>query len=117
MYQAVWNDVVLAESEQTIRVEGNHYFPPQSLNSAYFADTSLTSQCAWKGTATYYTLTVDGQKNTNAAWKYPNPTPAAEKIRDYVAFSNGVRVVKVQQDGERRENAFVALCRRIMPGK
>ncbi|WP_233204659.1 DUF427 domain-containing protein [Cryobacterium sp. Y62] len=68
MYQAVWNNVVLAESEETVRVEGNHYFPPESLNSAYFADASLTSQCPWKGTAKYYTLSVDGPKNANAAW-------------------------------------------------
>ena len=95
MYQAVWNDVVLAESDETILVEGNQYFPTESLNSAYFSRTSLTSQCPWKGTAKYYTLTVDGQENVNAAWYYPTPTLAAENIRDHVAFGNGVRVVKV----------------------
>ena len=67
MYQAVWNDVVLAESNETILVEGNQYFPTESLNSAYFSRTSLTSQCPWKGTAKYYTLTVDGQENVNDA--------------------------------------------------
>ena len=95
MYRAVWNDVVLAESDETILVEGNQYFPTESLHSAYFSRTSLTSQCPWKGTAKYYTLSVGGQENANAAWYYPTPTPAAENIRDHVAFGNGVRVVKV----------------------
>ena len=117
MYQAIWNDVVLAESEETIRVEGNHYFPPKSLISAHFSKASQTSQCPWKGTAQYYTLSVDGQKNANAAWYYPNPTPAAENIRNYVAFSNGVRVVTVQENGDPRVNPFVALCRRVMTRK
>jgi uncharacterized protein (DUF427 family) len=117
MYQAVWNDVVLAESEDTVRVEGNHYFPPESLNSTYFSNAPMASQCPWKGTAKYYTLSVDGQRNANAAWYYPNPTPAAENIRNFVAFSNEVRIVTAPQDGDRRENPFVALCRRIMTRK
>jgi uncharacterized protein (DUF427 family) len=70
MYQAIWNDVVLAESNETLRVEGNQYFPPKSLVSAHFSKASLTSQCPWKGTAEYYTVSVDGQKNANAACYY-----------------------------------------------
>ncbi|MDJ0349001.1 DUF427 domain-containing protein [Cryobacterium sp. PH29-G1] len=117
MYQAIWNDTVLAESEETVRVEGNHYFPQESLNSAYFSRDSLTSQCPWKGTAKYYTLAVDGQKNVQAAWYYPTPTPAAESIRNHVAFGKGVHIVKVKDDGDRKENPFVALCHRIMNRK
>ena len=117
MYQAVWNGVVLAESKETIRVEGNHYFPPESLDTAYFSDASKTTGCPWKGTAKYYTISVAGQKNANAAWYYPHPTPAAENIRDYVAFWNGVRVVQVNADGAPRENPFVALCHRLMNRK
>ena len=64
MYQAVWNDVVLAESEDTVRVEGNHYFPPESMNSTYFSSAPMTSQCPWKGTAKYYTLSVGGGRET-----------------------------------------------------
>ncbi|MDJ0354300.1 DUF427 domain-containing protein [Pseudarthrobacter sp. PH31-O2] len=111
MYQAIWNDVVLAETDTTTRVEGNHYFPPDSLKSVYFNVSPTTSHCPWKGTAKYYTLSVDGHQNADAAWYYPSPSPAAEHIRDYVAFWNGVRVVKA------RENPLTALCRRITTRK
>ncbi len=117
MYQGLWNDVVLAESDETIRVEGNQYFPPESLTMEYFSAGPMVSQCPWKGTAKYYTLSVNGRANADAAWYYPNPTPAAENIRNYVAFWNGVRVVKTQHDSDTRENPFVALCHRIMKRK
>ncbi len=94
-YQASWNGVVLAESEQTIRVEGNQYFPPGSLNREYFTDSQTTSHCPWKGAAKYYTLTVGGAANPDAAWYYPQPSQAAENIRGHVAFWNGVKVVKL----------------------
>jgi len=117
MFQAVWNDVVLAESEETVRVEGNHYFPHESLNSSYFSRATHSSNCPWKGTAKYYTLAVAGETKTNAAWYYPQPTAAAENIRNHVAFGSGVRIVKVRADGDHRDNAFVTLCRRIMTRK
>lgn len=91
--QAIWNDTVLAESDTTIEVEGNHYFPPDSIRSQYFRPTDTSTICAWKGTASYYTLTVDGEENVDAAWYYKTPTPAAEQITGYVAFWKGVDVV------------------------
>ena len=91
--KAVWNDVVLAESDATIVIEGNHYFPPTSLNREYFADSSRSTSCPWKGRASYYTIDVDGDRKEAAAWTYPSPKAEAEQIRDYVAFWNGVNVV------------------------
>lgn len=90
--RAVWNGAVLAESEDTIVVEGNHYFPPDSLHREYFIDSSSHSVCPWKGTASYLTVVVDGQSNPDAAWTYPQPKAAAEQIADHVAFWKGVRV-------------------------
>jgi uncharacterized protein (DUF427 family) len=92
MMRAVWNGVVLAETPRTVRVEGNHYFPPESLRREYFSDSSTTSVCPWKGLAHYYTIVVNGAANPDAAWRYPNPSPAAHQIKDHVAFWNGVRV-------------------------
>lgn len=117
MYQAIWNDVVLAETDMTIRVEGNHYFPPDSLKSEYFTVSPTTSQCPWKGSAKYYTLSVNGHQNANAAWYYPSPAPAAENIRNHVAFWNGVRVVNTRKAGDVRGNPLMALCRRITTRK
>ncbi len=94
MYRAIWNDVVLAESGHTVRVEGNHYFPPDSIKSEYFTNSSTTPQCPWKGAASYYTITANGKVNRDAAWYYPRPSTAAANIRDHVAFWNGVRVIE-----------------------
>jgi uncharacterized protein (DUF427 family) len=94
MFQAVWHGAVLAESDQAVRVEGNYYFPPGSLRMEYFTPSQMTSVCPWKGTASYYDVTVDGSVNPNAAWYYPRPSPAARQIRDHVAFWNGVKVVR-----------------------
>ena len=94
MLQAVWNGVVLAESDQTVKVEGIHYFPPGALNREYFTPSRTTSVCPWKGTASYYDITVNGSVNRDAAWYYPRPSPAAGQIRDYVAFWHGVKVVR-----------------------
>lgn len=91
--QAVWNGKVLAESDETIVVEGNHYFPPSSVAQAHFKHSDHHTTCHWKGVASYFDLEVDGQRNPNAAWYYPEPSQAAEKIRDYVGFWQGVRVV------------------------
>jgi uncharacterized protein (DUF427 family) len=92
MARAVWNGAVLAESDQTVQVEGNDYFPPDSLNKEYFTESSTTSRCPWKGLAHYYDVVVDGKTNDDAAWYYPQPSDAAQEIRDHVAFWNGVQV-------------------------
>jgi uncharacterized protein (DUF427 family) len=88
----MWNGAVVAESDRTIVVEGNHYFPPEALNREYFADSSTRTVCPWKGEASYYSLTVDGSTNPDAAWTYRDPSSAAADIRGYVAFWRGVVV-------------------------
>ena len=90
--RAIWNGAVLAESDKTIVVEGNHYFPPDSVNREYLQESSTHSTCPWKGQASYYSVVVDGQVNRDAAWYYPNPNPAAAQIKDHVAFWRGVTV-------------------------
>ena len=90
--RAVWNGAVLAESERTVEVEGNHYFPPESLNMEYFRKADLVTVCGWKGTASYYSVDVGGKTNRDCAWYYAEPNEAAEKIKGMVAFWNGVTV-------------------------
>jgi uncharacterized protein (DUF427 family) len=90
--QAVWNDTVIAESVDTVVVDGNHYFPPDSIHSQFFKLSATTSVCLWKGTASYYTLDIDGKHNPDAAWYYPETKQAAENIRGRVAFWKGVEV-------------------------
>jgi uncharacterized protein (DUF427 family) len=90
--KATWNGATLAESNDTIVVEGNHYFPPESINDDLFKKTDHQSECPWKGTAHYYSITVDGDQNKNAAWYYPEPKEAAKEITNHVAFWNGVEV-------------------------
>ena len=90
--KAIWNHQVIAESHDTLVIENNHYFPPESLNSAYLEASDHTSYCGWKGEANYYHVVVDGQTNANAAWTYRDPKPEAESIRNYVAFWKGVEV-------------------------
>lgn len=97
MMRAVWNGAVLAEAPRTVRVEGNHYFPPDSLRRDFFSESPTQSVCPWKGLACYYTVTVDDKVNTDAAWYYPHPTPLARRIRDHVAFWNGVHVEGEQE--------------------
>lgn len=92
MARAVWNGAVLAESDETVMVEGNHYFPPASIERRYFVDSDTRTVCPWKGTASYYNIVVDGNENRGAAWYYPDPKPAAKEIRDHVAFWRGVRI-------------------------
>ncbi|MDR3084365.1 MAG: DUF427 domain-containing protein [Streptomyces sp.] len=92
MMRAMWNGVVLAETPRTKVVEGNHYFPPESLHREYFTDSPTKSLCPWKGLARYYTVTVDGIPNPDAAWHYPHPTILARRIKNHVAFWNGVTV-------------------------
>jgi uncharacterized protein (DUF427 family) len=90
--RAIWNGAILAESDQTIVVEGNHYFPPDSLHLEYFADSDTHTVCPWKGAASYLTVVVDGRRNPDAAWVYRNPSGAAAPIAGYVAFWRGVLV-------------------------
>lgn len=90
--KATWNGVVLAESNDTIVVEGNHYFPADSIKREHFQESNTHTTCPWKGEASYYSVVVDGQVNKDAAWYYPNPKPAASEIKDHVAFWRGVKV-------------------------
>jgi len=92
MAKAIWNGVVLAESDETVIVEGNHYFPHAAINPDYFTESTATSQCPWKGMANYFDVVVDGKVNAGAAWIYKDPKPAAADIRDHVAFWRGVAV-------------------------
>lgn len=92
MATATWNGKVIAQSDETVVVEGNHYFPPDSVRSEYLKESSHSSICPWKGTASYYTLVVDGAENKDAAWYYPQPKEAAEQIRDRIAFWRGVQI-------------------------
>ena len=92
MPKATWGGVVLAESDNCVVVEGNHYFPPESIHSDYFKPAADTTICPWKGTAHYYDIEVNGKRNPGAAWCYPDPTAAAAGIKDRVAFWRGVKV-------------------------
>ncbi len=94
MPKAIWNGAVLAESDQTIVVEGNHYFPPDSINRQYFSESQTHTRCFWKGVASYYNVTVDGKTNKDAAWYYPSTSPEAKDIQGYVAFWRGVEIKK-----------------------
>lgn len=92
MAKAIWNGVVLAESDKTLIVEGNHYFPPESVNKDVFKESTTHTTCPWKGLASYYTVVVDGKENKDAAWFYPEPKPVIKEIKDHVAFWRGVTV-------------------------
>ena len=91
--KAIWNGQVIAESPDTVVVEGNHYFPLESVNRAVLEQSRTTTVCPWKGTANYYSLSVNGAHNPDAAWYYAQPKPAAEQIAGRVAFWRGVEVV------------------------
>jgi len=90
--KAVWNGATLAESERTIVVEGNHYFPPDAVKREHFQASATHTICSWKGEASYLTVAVDGRTNEDAAWFYASPKPEAAEIKDYVAFWHGVTV-------------------------
>ena len=92
MAKATWEGSVLAESPRTVLVEGNHYFPPGSVDKKYLRPSSETSVCPWKGKASYYDVEVNGKTNPGAAWYYPEPKEAAKEIKDHVAFWRGVKV-------------------------
>ncbi len=92
MPKAIWNGVVLAESDRCEVVEGNQYFPPESIDRACFKESDTHTVCGWKGTASYYDIVVNGQTNKDAAWYYPNPQDAATQIKGYIAFWHGVQI-------------------------
>ena len=92
--KAIWNDTVIAESDDTIVVEGNHYFPPEAIKEKFFKQSQTHTVCGWKGTASYYDVEVNGSTNSDAAWYYPETSDLAKNIKGYVAFWNGVDVVK-----------------------
>ena len=90
--KAIWNGAVLAESDDTVVVEGNHYFPPDSISREHFRESETHTVCPWKGKASYYDVVVGGEVNRDAAWYYPQPKDAAKEIKDRVAFWHGVKV-------------------------
>lgn len=92
MYTATWNGAVIAQSDKTVEIEGNQYFPFDSVNASVLVDSNTTSNCPWKGTANYYSLSVDGETNTDAVWVYREPKDAAKEIAGHVAFWRGVEV-------------------------
>lgn len=94
MPKAMWNNAVLADSTQYQEVEGNYYFPADSINKQYFKKSDYQTVCPWKGTAHYYHIEVNGQMNENAAWYYPDPKEAAKHIKNHIAFWKGVKVLK-----------------------
>ncbi len=90
--KAIWNNKIIAESDDTVVVEGNHYFPPESINKEYFKESQTHTVCPWKGTASYYDVEVDGKVNSDAAWYYPEVSELAKGIKGYIAFWHGVQV-------------------------
>ena len=92
--KAIWNGEIIAESDNTIVVENNHYFPKDSVKPDYLTGSPTHTTCPWKGLASYYSLSVDGKTNPDAAWYYPDPKPAASQIKDYIAFWKGVNITE-----------------------
>lgn len=90
--KATWNGATIAESNDTVVIEGNHYFPREAIGQEYFQDSSTHTTCPWKGEASYFNVVVNGEVNKDAAWYYPDPKPAAAEIKDRVAFWRGVKV-------------------------
>ncbi len=90
--KAIWNGQIIAESTETLVVENNHYFPPETVNKAFIKESDTHTNCPWKGIASYYTLSVDGQENQDAAWYYPQTSDLAKQIKGYVAFWKGVTI-------------------------
>ena len=92
MAKALWNNTIIAESSETIIVEGNHYFPPTAIKNEYFKENRQHTTCPWKGVASYYDIVIEGKTNPGSAWFYPQPKAAADNIKNYVAFWRGVKV-------------------------
>ncbi|MCK0157780.1 DUF427 domain-containing protein [Cellulophaga sp. F20128] len=91
--KAIWNNQILAESDATVVIEGNHYFPIESIKKEYFKSSDMHTHCPWKGQASYYTLDVDGKTNEDAAWYYQEPSALAKGIKDHLAFWRGVTII------------------------
>lgn len=91
--KAIWNDSIIAESDDTVVVEGNHYFPLGDVNQSFLKQSDKTTSCSWKGTASYYSLVVNDKENADAAWYYADPKDAARQIKGHVAFWRGVQVI------------------------
>ena len=91
--KAIWNGATLAESNDTVVIEGNHYFPADSINREYFSESATQTKCPWKGTASYYNIAADGETNKEAAWFYPAPKDAAKEIAGRIAFWKGIQVI------------------------
>ena len=109
MPRAIWNGKVIAESDDTVIVEGNHYFPLESVKREYLAESDTHTVCPWKGVASYYTLEADGERNVDAAWYYPEPKHGADKVRARVAFWRGVNVVPTEEErASRSRGGFLA---------
>ncbi|WP_116040413.1 DUF427 domain-containing protein [Amycolatopsis palatopharyngis] len=96
MLRAVWHGIVIAETPRTVRIEGNHYFPPESVDKKYFVASKSRTLCPWKGVANYYDLKSGQRTSSNGAWYYPHPSPIARRIKNHIAFYDEVRI-----DGER----------------
>lgn len=92
--KAIWKNTILAESNETILIEGNHYFPPESIKKEHFRKSNKHTTCPWKGEASYYDIVVDQEVNSDSAWYYPEPKEAAKQIKDYVAFWRGVVITE-----------------------
>ena len=103
--RAVWKDVVLAESDDTVVVEGNHYFPRESLNEKYFTESDHRSICPWKGEASYHSVSVGGDVNLDAAWEYRSPSARARSVTDRVAFWRGIEVVSADSSDSRSSSS------------
>jgi len=121
MAQATWNGAVIADSDDTVVVEGNHYFPPSSVNWDLLTPSSKQTTCPWKGVANYYDITVDGKTNRSAVWQYQTPKSAARNIQGHVAFWGGVRVstrraAPEHADERSASEAPVGLLRRLFAG-
>lgn len=108
MIRATWNGAILAESDHTIKIEGNHYFPPEAVHWEYLRESPTHTRCPWKGLASYYTADVDGKINSDAVWYYPQPSAAAAEIAGHVAFWHGVRVERINEDGPEPQRSGLA---------
>ena len=115
-YRATWNGTVLAESADTVMVEGNQYFPPGDVRPEHLRSSESHTTCAWKGLASYYDVVVDGKVNRDAAWYYPDPSQAAQHVKDRIAFWHGVKVVRVPAAGDAASRGGVAARLRSMFG-
>uniref|UniRef100_A0A7S2VEV5 DUF427 domain-containing protein n=1 Tax=Entomoneis paludosa TaxID=265537 RepID=A0A7S2VEV5_9STRA len=115
MVKAIWNDIVLAESDDTIYIEFNHYFPPESVNMAHLQVSDHVTRCAYKGQANWYHVIGNDKRYKNAAWTYPHPQPGAAPLKDHIAFWGNVKVVK--SDHEESKGVIPKLLHKMIPGK